>query len=59
MNYREQRYCPYCKKIFYVGGLFIDAETLSCYYCKKKFKVNKDSGQVSVVTIDKGVNQNG
>ena len=40
MSLSEERLCPYCKKVFYVMGFrLINAKTLSCYYCEKRFKV--------------------
>ena len=46
MKSDEERYCPHCKKIFYVSGFKLTtAKTLSCYYCKKRFKVNLNQKQ--------------
>ena len=40
MYLQEERYCPHCKKTFYVTSFILqDAKTLSCYYCLKRFKV--------------------
>jgi len=46
MNWSADRYCPHCKKTFYVHSFRLqDAKTLSCYYCQKRFKVQKESTQ--------------
>jgi len=46
MYLQEERYCPHCKKIFYVKGFRLScAKTLSCYYCGKRFKVNPSQKQ--------------
>jgi len=40
MYEQEERYCPHCKKFFYVRGFKLrDAKTLKCLYCTKRFKV--------------------